>query len=93
MANIALQLFCKAGGKPWKVKPTEEGSLIVGISQSHKVAGDESGRHIEKYFAFSILTDSSGIFQSLIEMGQADREAEYLRQLNDNLTSLLRVLR
>lgn len=89
VANIALQLFCKAGGKPWKVKPTQDGSLIVGISQSHKVAGDEQHRHIEKYFAFSILTDSSGIFQSLNVMGQAERESDYLRQLNDNLSQLL----
>ncbi|MBI4661802.1 MAG: piwi domain protein [Verrucomicrobia bacterium] len=90
VANIALQLFCKAGGKPWKVKPTEFGSLIVGVSQSHKVTGHDSHRHIEKYFAFSILTDSSGIFQSLNVIGQADREADYLRQLRDNLANLLR---
>lgn len=90
VANIALQLFCKAGGKPWKVKPTEEGSLIVGVSQSHKIVGDDANRHIEKYFAFSILTDSSGIFQSLNVMGQADHEADYRTQLQNNLTALLR---
>ena len=36
IANLALQVFCKAGGKPWKVRPTSENSLIIGISQSHK---------------------------------------------------------
>jgi len=90
IANIALQLFCKAGGKPWKVKPTEEHSLIVGISQSHKVVGNDSQKHIEKYFAFSVLTDSSGLFQSLDVMGQSDRESDYLQQLSDNLAKLLR---
>lgn len=37
IANIALQIFCKAGGRPWKVRPTAERSLIIGISQSHKI--------------------------------------------------------
>ena len=36
IANLALQIFCKAGGQPWKVRPTAERSLIIGISQSHK---------------------------------------------------------
>jgi hypothetical protein len=35
VANLALQIFCKAGGRPWKVRPTAERSLIIGISQSH----------------------------------------------------------
>jgi hypothetical protein len=89
VANVALQLFCKAGGKPWKVKPTDEGSLIVGISQSHKIVGEEPHRRVEKYFAFSILTDSSGLFQSLDVIGRGEREAEYLDQLGTNLRTLL----
>ncbi len=43
IGNIALQIFCKAGGHPWKVRPTSEQSLIIGISQSHKVRDSESG--------------------------------------------------
>src|SRR5262249_46368096 len=46
VANLALQVFCKSGGKPWKVKPTDDGSLIVGISQSHKMVGTGDERHI-----------------------------------------------
>jgi hypothetical protein len=90
VANIALQLFCKAGGIPWKVKPVDDKSLIIGISQSHKLMDLDGKRHIEKYFAFSILTDSSGIFQSLEVMGQSDDQAEYLAQLKSNLERLLR---
>lgn len=89
VANIALQLFCKAGGKPWKVKPTEDSSLIVGISQSHKMVGEEPNRRVEKYFAFSVLTDSSGLFQSLDVIGRGDRESDYLTELSANLKSLL----
>jgi argonaute-like protein implicated in RNA metabolism and viral defense len=90
VANIALQLFCKAGGTPWKVKPVDDKSLIIGISQSHKLTDLDGKRHIEKYFAFSILTDSSGIFRSLEVMGQSDNQAEYLGQLKENLDRLLR---
>jgi len=44
-ANIALQVFCKAGGQPWKVRPTatSERSLIIGISQSHKTNIESDG--------------------------------------------------
>ncbi len=90
VANIALQLFCKAGGNPWKVKPTDDSSLIVGISQSHKVVGDENDRRVEKYFAFSVLTDSSGLFQSLNVIGQSEKQADYLKELAKNLAVLLR---
>ena len=91
IANIALQLFCKMGGKPWKVKPLDEGSLILGISQSHRLSeDDQSARRIQKYFAFSVLTDSSGIFQSLEVLGQAGDRAAYLSQLQGNLERLLR---
>jgi hypothetical protein len=90
VANIALQLFCKAGGTPWKVKPVDDKSLIIGISQSHKLTDLNGKRHIEKYFAFSVLTDSSGIFQSLEVMGQSDDQATYLAQLKGNLERLLR---
>lgn len=90
VANIALQLFCKTGGKPWKVKPTEDSSLIVGISQSHKVVGDDESRRVEKYFAFSVLTDSSGLFQSLNVIGQSESKSDYLSQLRANLAELLK---
>src|ERR1700745_17557 len=56
-ANIALQVFCKAGKVPWKVRPTSDRSLIIGISQSHKVRVVNAHRVVEKHFAFSILTD------------------------------------
>jgi len=46
VANLALQLFCKSGGKPWKVKPTEDSSLIIGISQSHKMVGAGMSRKL-----------------------------------------------
>jgi argonaute-like protein implicated in RNA metabolism and viral defense len=88
-ANIALQIFCKAGGFPWKVRPTSERSLILGISQSHKVRREGEQRRIERHFAFSVLTDSSGLFQKIQVLGDASAESDYLAQLRENLRELL----
>lgn len=89
IANIALQLFCKAGGQPWKVRPTPKKTLIVGISQSHKMIEANGKRTVEKYFAFSVLTDNSGLFQELHVLGEASKEDDYLAQLKQNLSQTL----
>jgi hypothetical protein len=90
VGNIALQVFCKAGGLPWKVRPASDKCLIIGISQSHKLRKDSDGdTSIEKYFAFSILTDSSGLFQKIQVLGQGEDERSYLDQLRTNLSEVL----
>lgn len=89
IANIALQIFCKAGGKPWKVRPSSDRTLIVGISQSHKTIDEQEHRRVEKYFAFSVMSDNSGLFQELRVLGDADSETQYLNELRKNLRTLL----
>jgi len=91
LSNIALQVFCKAGGQPWKVRPTEDRSLIIGISQSHRMKEGDTGRRVvEKYFAFSVMTDNSGLFQSMQVLGEGDDSETYLDALRENLRRLLR---
>ena len=81
ISNIALQIFAKLGGKPWKVKPSNERSIIFGIGQAHqKVDGT-----IIKYFAYSICTDSSGIYKKIDVLGNSKSEKGYLNQLKDNI--------
>jgi len=89
IGNLALQIFCKAGGKPWKVRPTAEHSLIIGISQSHKsrVVGDKV--EVDKYFAFSVLTDSSGLFQQIQVLGESKDHRTYIDALRENLKKVL----
>lgn len=89
IANLALQVFCKAGGQPWKVHPTLERSLIIGISQSHKMTGEGKDRTIEKHFAFSVLTDNSGLFKSIQVLGNSTDKAEYIRTLRATLRDVL----
>lgn len=90
IGNIALQVFCKAGGQPWKVQPTGEPSLIIGISQSHKIRRLDTSTMVDKYFAFSVLTDSSGLFQRIQVLGESNNETSYLQQLRDTLGQVLR---
>lgn len=90
IANIALQIFCKAGGQPWKVQPIGEPSLIIGISQSHKLLKVGTTTTVDKYFAFSVLTDSSGLFQRIQVLGESDNESSYLKELRGKLGQVLR---
>jgi hypothetical protein len=90
IANLALQIFCKAGGYPWKVRPTAERSLIIGISQSHKIRKDDGLRRVEKYFAFSVMTDSSGLFQRIQVLGEDQNEGGYLAKLGQSLSDVLK---
>lgn len=89
IGNIALQIFCKAGGQPWKVKPSTEPTLIVGISQSHRLKDQGERRVIEKYFAFTVMTDNSGLFQKIQVLGEAASQDDYTRQLRANLQNIL----
>jgi hypothetical protein len=89
IANLALQIFCKAGGRPWKVRPTADRTLIVGISQSHKVKVVDYQTHVEKYFAFSVLTDSSGLFQRIQVLGESTDHSTYIEALRANLKLIL----
>jgi len=59
VANIALQIFSKAGGTAWHVQPCTKDCLIFGIGQAHK----KEGRFVRRYFAYSVCTDSSGAYK------------------------------
>jgi hypothetical protein len=89
IGNLALQVFCKAGGQPWKVRPTAEKSLIIGISQSHKSKFVNGTRCIDKHFAFSILTDNSGLFHQIQVLGDDADHKTYLAALRMNLKHTL----
>lgn len=84
-----MQIFCKAGGYPWKVRPTSERSLIIGISQSHKIRLIDGKPIVERYFAFSVLTDSSGLFQRIQVLGEGRELGDYLAKLRQSLREVL----
>ena len=83
-AGIGLQVFAKAGGTPWKVRPRTERCLIVGIGQAHRI---RAGR-IDRYFAYSVLTDSSGVFETVKTLGKGQDEETYLRDFHGSLRNI-----
>ena len=83
-AGIGLQIFAKGGGIPWKVKPRTESCLIIGIGQAHQV---KSGR-TDRYFAYSVLTDSSGVFETVKTLGEGRDEATYIRDFGRGLRNI-----
>jgi len=85
VANISLQIFAKLGGKPWKVTPSSKRGIIIGIGQSHQKTGDK----IRKYFAYSVCTDSSGIYKKIGILGHSDRKEEYFSQLSQNILEIV----
>jgi argonaute-like protein len=87
ISNIALAIFAKMGGVPWRVKPSTDRCLIVGVGQAHR----EVNGQVEKYVAYSVLTDSSGGYETIKMLGSAATKEEYLQRLHDNLRQVLLV--
>jgi hypothetical protein len=85
-SNIALQIFAKLGGTPWKVKPTKNNCLILGIGAAHEK--EDNGR-IKKFFSYSVCLDSSGIYKKLDVLAEETTKSEYLKKLQENLIQLL----
>lgn len=87
VSNIALQIFAKAGGKPWRVVPTTERCLIFGIGQAH----DQNNQgKIDCYFSYLVCTDSTGLYKRSDMLGDSTSEDKYLTQLHDNIIKLMR---
>ena len=83
-AGIGLQLFAKAGGKPWKVRPRNERCLIVGVGQAHH----RSEEGIDRFFAYSVLTDSSGVFEEVRILGKNRDSEHYIESFSSNLRKI-----
>lgn len=83
-SNIGLQLFAKMGGQPWKVAPQTNSCLIVGLGQAHR----RNKERIEKYFAYSILTESTGLYKDLRVLSETTEEDTYLNNFRDNLKAI-----
>jgi len=84
IANIGLQAFAKMGGYPWKVEPRNSKCLIVGLSQSHKLKNNR----VEKYFAYSVLTESTGLYKDLRMLGTSTEAGSYIASFKANLKAI-----
>lgn len=96
LSNIGLQIFAKAGGKPWKIKPAINDCLIIGIGSKNKESYvlSNDGHYkkiIEKYCAYSVLTDSSGLFKEIQILSEDDQEDTYYTKLVTKLNSIIKI--
>jgi hypothetical protein len=89
ISNIALQCFSKLGGKPWKVKSKHSRCLIIGIGQSHREVVSNGTRRIERYYAYSVLTESSGLFRELRMLGRSQNRNDYLTELKKSVERIV----
>jgi hypothetical protein len=85
VSNIGLGLFAKMGGVPWLVKPSTENCLIVGIKQAHRIVDG----NVERYIAYSVLSDSSGQYEAIRVLGDTHNQKQYLANLRANLKVVL----
>lgn len=84
-ASIGLQVFAKLGGTPWRVEHRRERTLIIGIGQAHRVVEER----IERYFAYSVLSDSSGVFEEVRVLGDSSEEGEYIEHFSAGLRRII----
>ncbi|MGN6713904.1 Piwi domain-containing protein [Anaerocolumna jejuensis] len=90
LSNIGLQIFAKAGGKPWKMKPVDSEYLIIGIGQSYTMEKNDEGNLVKKNLTYSVLTDSSGIFKDIQVLGEGlENEESYYNQLIANISAII----
>jgi hypothetical protein len=90
LSNIGLQIFAKAGGKPWKMKPATNECLIIGIGQSYNIEKTDDGNTIEKNLTYSVLTDSSGLFKDIHVIGEGvETDETYYTQLITNISNII----
>jgi hypothetical protein len=85
ISNIGLAVFSKLGGKPWKLATNHERCLIIGIGQAHRRIGD----NISRFFAYSVLSDSSGLYDSIRILSASENKEQYLNGLTEKIKTVI----
>lgn len=86
VSNIGLGLFSKLGGVPWKLQSRNEKCLIIGIGQAHRRLNDGT---INRYFAYSVLTDSCGLYDSIKILSKSEQKDTYLNGLTESIKGVI----
>lgn len=87
--DFSLQMFSKVGGVPWIIKPISNTTLIVGLAQSIRYKDDKGDRVQDRYYAYSILLESTGLYHSIDIVSTNNAKGEYLNQLKNKIISIL----
>jgi argonaute-like protein implicated in RNA metabolism and viral defense len=86
ISNVALQIFCKLGGTPWLVKPSNAKCLIFGIGSAHEKT--EEGK-VVKYMAYTVCLDTAGNYKTVKPLSTSSDRDSYLNCLEQALIETL----
>lgn len=87
VSSIALQIFSKLGGTPWLVKSEEESTLMIGIGNSISINAET--KEIERFFAYSVLVESTGKFVSINALANENDRDEYLKKIAQSISEIV----
>ena len=87
ISNVGLATFAKLGGKPWKVVSDADDCLIVGVGQSHRKLEDNA---VDRFYAYCVLSDSSGLYEDLRVLADTESEESYLASLTKQLINVFK---
>jgi len=87
ISGIGLQVFSKLGGIPWKVKPSTNNCLIFGVGKAHDIQRVSGKYFVNKYFAYSVCFDSTGVYRSLGVLCDTESQKQYFIELERNIIS------
>lgn len=86
VSSLAIQIFSKLGGSPWVVIPKTSNCLIIGIGQAYQQHEDSS---IKKFFSYSILTDTTGLFKGIKILANENNKDDYAMNLSKSLKEIV----
>jgi ribosomal protein S17 len=87
--GLILQIFAKLGGIPWKMKPTSEKCLILGLAQANPNRRLYKKSPVKRFFGYSVLMDTSGIYKSLEVFSNELEKTEYLNHLKSHIVNII----
>jgi hypothetical protein len=87
VSSIGLQIFSKLGGTPWLVKSTQQKTLMIGVG--HSQSRDPETNQIQRFYAYSVLVESTGKFVSIKPLANHSDKSEYLNEIANNVGALI----
>lgn len=87
VSSIGLQIFSKLGGTPWLVKSNQQKTLMIGVG--HSQSRNPNTNQIQRFYAYSVLVESTGKFVSIKPLANHSDKSEYLNEIASNVGALI----
>lgn len=88
VANVALALFAKLGGRPWAVRScATEDTLVVGINRA--IVRSNKAKSQQRFFGFATAFSHHGLYLGIRIFPAADELGAYLKGLRNSIAAAL----